>query len=80
MSYKLAKIDRAAPISVTPDQWKLGGIANALPRLKALRMNAAARRLTEDGEGGCPGRKPAPAPTAKREPAEDRGLWGTRGV
>ena len=63
MSYKLAKIDRAAPISVTPDQWKLGGIANALPRLKALRMNAAARRLT-DVARLFQEEMPAPAPTA----------------
>lgn len=47
MSYRLAKIDRAAPIDVTPDQWKLGRLTNALPRLKSLRMNAAARRLTD---------------------------------
>ena len=47
MSYKLAKIDRAAPIDVTPDQWKLGRITDALPRLRSLGMNAAARRLTD---------------------------------
>ena len=47
MSYALAKIDRAAPIEVTPGAWRLGNIAAALPRLRELRMNAAARRLTE---------------------------------
>ena len=47
LSYRLAKIDRAAPIEVAPDQWRLGRLTNALPRLKSLRMNAAARRLTE---------------------------------
>ena len=47
MSYALAKIDRAAPIDVDPASWRLGNIAGALPRLHELRMNAAARRLTE---------------------------------
>ena len=47
MSYRLARIDRAAPIEIAPEQWKLGRLTNALPRLKALGMNAAARRLTE---------------------------------
>ncbi len=47
MSYALAKIDRAAPIDVNPDAWRLGNIAAALPRLHELRMNSAARRLTE---------------------------------
>ena len=47
LSYTLAKIDRNAPIDVNPEAWKLGNIAAALPRLRQLRMNAAARRLTD---------------------------------
>ena len=47
MSYALAKIDRDAPIDVDPVAWQLGNIAAALPRLRELRMNAAARRLMD---------------------------------
>lgn len=47
MSYDLAKIERYAPIDVTPNAWRLGDIAAALPRLRQLRMNAAARRLAD---------------------------------
>ncbi len=47
MSYALAKIDRDAPIDVDPAAWRLGNIAAALPRLRELRMNAAARRLMD---------------------------------
>ena len=47
MSYALAKIDRDAPIDVDPVAWRLGNIAAALPRLRELRMNAAARRLMD---------------------------------
>ena len=47
MSYKLAKIERDAPIEVAPDKWRLGNIAQALPRLRGLRMNVAARRLAD---------------------------------
>lgn len=47
LSYRLAKIDRTAPIEVAPDRWRLGSLTSALPRLKSLRMNAAARRLLE---------------------------------
>ena len=47
MSYKLAKIDRHAPIDVTPEKWTLGDITKALPRLRALRMNVAAKKLSD---------------------------------
>ena len=47
MSYRLAKIDRHAPVDFTPDQWRLGDITQAIPRLRTLRMNAAIRKLTE---------------------------------
>jgi len=47
LSKDLATIDRAAPIEVDFGALKLGGISAALPRLRELRMNAAARRLSE---------------------------------
>lgn len=47
MSYRLAKIDRHAPVDFTPEQWRLGDITQAIPRLRTLRMNAAIRKLTE---------------------------------
>lgn len=47
MSYELARIVRETPIEVTPGSWKLGDISRALPRLRELRMNAAARRLMD---------------------------------
>ena len=68
LSYALAKIDRAAPVAFTPDQWKLGSLSNALPRLKSLRMNAAARRLSEVAAACQP---EAAAPAAPAAVAED---------
>ena len=47
MSYRLAKIDRSAPIEVDPAAWRLGDVANALPRLRALGMNQVSRRLQD---------------------------------
>ena len=55
MSYKLAKIDREAPVGIDPEHWRLDGIAGALPRLRELRMNAAARRLSEVAKDCLPG-------------------------
>ena len=54
LSWKLARIDRSAPIDVDPEAWQLGNITQALPRLRALRMNAAARRLTEVAKACLP--------------------------
>ena len=54
LSWKLAKIDRAAPIEVDPEAWRLGNISSALPRLKQLGMNAAARRLNEVAKNCLP--------------------------
>ena len=47
LSKELATIDRAAPIEFSFDALKLGDVGGGLPRLRELRMNAAARRLTE---------------------------------
>ena len=47
LSKELATIDRAAPIEFSFDALKLGDISGGLPRLRELRMNAAARRLAE---------------------------------
>ena len=73
MSYALAKIDRAAPIDVDPGAWRLGNIAAALPRLHELRMNTAARRLTEVAkevmphvEAAAPARPSADLPKIER--------------
>ena len=46
LSYRLAEIDRHAPVEVAPNAWRLGNLTNALPRLRALGMNLAARKLT----------------------------------
>ncbi len=65
MSYALAKIDRDAPIDVDPVAWRLGNIAAALPRLRELRMNAAARRLMDVAKEVVPEAElAAHAPTA----------------
>ena len=71
LSYKLAKIDRHAPVAVTPDQWLLGDISPALPRLRALRMNAAIRKLTEVAKALGMSASPAttiPDPEAEKLP------------
>lgn len=47
LSKELATIDRAAPIEFSFDALKLGDLSGGLPRLRELRMNAAARRLAE---------------------------------
>ncbi|MBQ3424072.1 MAG: DNA polymerase I [Clostridia bacterium] len=47
MSYDLAKIDRHVPMEVRPEDWQLGDISGALPRLRQLGMNSAHRMLTE---------------------------------
>ena len=75
MSYALAKIDRDAPIDVDPAAWRLGNIAAALPRLKELRMNTAARRLTDVAKEVVPEAElAAHAPAAAQEdlPAVER--------
>ena len=73
MSYALAKIDRDAPVDVTPEAWRLGNIAAALPRLHELRMNAAARRLTEVAGAVLPHVEiAAPAPVEEDLPGIER--------
>ena len=47
LSLELARIDRNAPVKISPEDWRLRDITGALPRLKELRMNAALRRLSE---------------------------------
>ena len=68
MSYALAKIDREAPIDIDPAAWRLGNLAAALPRLKELRMNAAARRLADVAREVAPNGA-VEAPAAEAEPA-----------
>ena len=77
MSYALAKINRAAPIAVDPDAWKLGDIGGALPRLRELRMNAAARRLADVAREVAP-EAPQAAPAAPAEALPDIEVFSTR--
>ena len=74
MSRKLAEIVRDAPIAFDPDACRLDGVTLALPRLRSLGMNAAARRLTEVAKACLPEAAPAPqadaaAPEAEKLPA-----------
>lgn len=71
MSYALAKIDRSAPVDVTPGAWRLGNIAAALPRLRELRMNAAFRRLSDVAKEVLP---QGAEESAKAAPAESEAL------
>ena len=68
ISYRLAKIDRHAPVGITPQAWRLDGIAGALPRLRELRMNAAMRRLTEVSKAVAPENS---APFSAQAPQEE---------
>ena len=47
LSRKLAEIVRSAPVEVDLEAWRLGRIDRAVPRLRELGMNMAAKRLTE---------------------------------
>ena len=66
LSKELATIDRDAPLAFDWSEWTLDGLGGALPRLRELRMNAAARRLTEVAGHFAPVSIPA-APKAARE-------------
>ena len=72
LSYRLAKIDREAPIPFAPEQWRTDGLSEALPRLRTLGMNAAARRLTDvAAKAGLPqSPKPQTAPATLTADAE----------
>ena len=66
LSKELATIDRDVPIAFDWNGWTLDGLGGALPRLRELRMNAAARRLMEVAGHFAPVSIPA-APRAARE-------------
>ena len=66
LSKELAAIDRDVPIAFDWSEWTLDGLGGALPRLRELRMNAAARRLTEVAGHFAPVSIPA-VPKAARE-------------
>ena len=66
LSKELAAIDRDVPLAFDWSEWTLDGLGGALPRLRELRMNAAARRLTEVAGHFAPVSIPA-APKAARE-------------
>ena len=66
LSKELATIDRDVPLAFDWNGWTLDGLGGALPRLRELRMNAAARRLMEVAGHFAPVSIPA-APKAARE-------------
>ncbi len=66
LSKELATIDRGVPLAFDWSEWTLDGLGGALPRLRELRMNAAARRLMEVAGHFAPVSIPA-APKAARE-------------
>lgn len=66
LSKELATIDRDVPIAFDWNEWSLDGLGGALPRLRELRMNAAAKRLMEVAGRFAPVSIPA-APKAARE-------------
>lgn len=66
LSKELATIDRGVPIAFDWNGWTLDGLGGALPRLRELRMNAAARRLMEVAGHFAPVSIPA-VPKAARE-------------
>ncbi len=66
LSKELATIDRGVPLAFDWSEWTLDGLGGALPRLRELRMNAAARRLMEVAGHFAPVSIPA-APRAARE-------------
>ena len=66
LSKELATIDRGVPLAFDWSEWTLDGLGGALPRLRELRMNAAARRLMEVAGRFAPVSIPA-APKAARE-------------
>ena len=66
LSKELAAIDRDVPLAFDWSEWTLDGLGGALPRLRELRMNAAAKRLMEVAGHFAPVSIPA-APKAARE-------------
>ena len=68
MSLALATIDRHAPLEFTPEAWRLGNLSTALPRLRELKMNVAARRLAEVARACQPELAEAAAPADEALP------------
>ena len=54
MSRRLAEIVRNAPVEMQFDEWKLRRLDGAVPRLKELGMNLAAKKLMETAAELCP--------------------------
>lgn len=80
LSRKLAEIDRAVPMDLTPDELVMGDIGDALPRLRELGMVQVSQRLARLAKG-----RPAPAaaPEEQTAPAdveefEDLATFGAR--
>ena len=66
-SYTLARIVRDAPVEFEPEKWTLAHLDEALPRLKSLRMAAAARRLSLLARERAPKPEEAEKPKAEQE-------------
>ena len=67
LSKELATIDRGVPIAFDWSEWTLDGLGGALPRLRELRMNAAARRLMEVAGHFAPVSIPAASKAAREK-------------
>ena len=67
MSYALAEINRHAPVELNMDAWRVGNIAQALPRVRELGMNVAAKRIAETAKKICPACDPEAAVDAGGE-------------
>ncbi len=61
MSYQLAEINRHAPVDLRMDQWGIGNLAAALPRVRELGMNVAAKKIADVAKEICPACEPVAA-------------------
>ena len=57
LSKHLATIDRAVPIEIDFESWRLDGLGGGVALLKELGMNQAARKLTEKAQAIAPGKR-----------------------
>ncbi len=67
MSRRLAEIVRMAPVEMQFDEWKVRDIDAAVPRLKELGMNLAAKKLAETSAELFPDAAPSVQPQAEEK-------------
>ena len=72
LSRELAEIDRHVPIELDPDQWKVGALGDALPRLRLLGMNSVSARLSELVRDSAHEQPEAPAVLSEDLPPVER--------